>query len=233
MNAYNRPQSPALPTLSPDWVKIWMEKTQDLVLLLDEKDCIAGFFQGGAFANEDLYHWIGQNLAECVSADSMPKLAPLLFNDAARDNLDARWRHINLLGLHSQVIPVLTKCMTLPADTFAKALFCRDLRPLQDATHQFLAIQQELEQNNQSLRDRLEESERPPGLGGVVNTKGMLKMIKQSTYMQVIRETVTNLERQCLQSLLNEADGDHARAAQMAGLSLTEWQEKLTSFEIR
>ncbi len=231
MNAYTRPQSLALPTLSPAWVKLWMEKTQDLVLLLDETDCVVGFFQGGVFATEDLYHWIGQNLADCVSADSSPKLASLLYNDAASDNLEARWRHINFLGLHSQVIPVLTKCMTLPADEFAKAIFCRDLRPLQDATNKFLALQHEFEQSNQSLRDRLQEKDRMQGLGKVVGTNEMLQMIKQTTYTQAIRETVTILERQCLQALLNEAAGDHIRAARMAGLSLDQWQEKLAFFE--
>lgn len=233
MNAYTRPQSLALPTLSPEWVKLWMEKIQDLVLLLDETDCVVGFFQGGSYAMEDLYHWIGQNLTACVSSDSSPKLASLLYNDAANENLDARWRHINLLGLNKQVIPVLTKCMTVPADGFAKAIFCRDLRPLQDATTKFLAFQQELEQNNQSLRARLQEKELAQDRGKDMNTSRMLQMIKQSTYSQAIKETVNILERQCLQALLDEAGRDHMRAARMAGLSLTEWHEKIASFEIR
>ncbi len=60
----------------------------------------------------------------------------------------------------------------------------------------------------------------------------MLQMIKQTTYLQAIRETVTTLERQCLQALLDEAGGDHVRAAEMAGLSLVERRDKLSFFEI-
>ncbi len=232
MNAYYSPQPLTLPTLSPEWVQIWLERTQDLVLLLDETNCIAGVFQAGEFATDDLYHWVGQNLIDCVSADSSPKLASLLYNDAALDSLDARWRHINLLGFHGQVIPVLTKCMTMPAEGFAKVVFCRDLRPLQDVTHKFLAIQQELEQSNQLLRDRLQVKDWVRPLSKVLDTNGMLQMIKQTTYLQAIRETVTTLERQCLQALLDEAGGDHVRAAEMAGLSLVEWRDKLSFFEI-
>lgn len=233
MNAYSRPRTIVLPTLSPEWVRVWMEKTQDLVLLLDDSDCIAAFFHGGAFAADDLYYWIGQNLAAIVSGDSSPKLIPLLANDAASESVDARWRHINLLGLQSQVIPVLARCMSLPGDGFAKAVFCRDLRQLQEATHKFLAIQQELENSNQSLRDQLQKKDSMQSATEVPSTHGMLQMIKQTTYVQAIKESVVILERQCLQALLDEAGGDHVRAARMAGLSLTEWQEKLALFEIQ
>lgn len=233
MNAYSRPRTIALPSLSPESVRVWMERTQDLVLLLDHSDCIAGFFQGGAYAADDLYYWIGQNLAAIVSDDSSPKLIPLLANDAASENLEARWRHINLLGLQNQVIPVLARCMSLRGDGFAKAVFCRDLRPLQEITHKFLAMQQEFDNRNRSLRDELQKKDSIRSTTEVPSTHGLLQKIKQTNYVQVIKETVIILERQCLQALLDEAGGNHKHAAQMAGMSLTEWQERLAFFEIR
>jgi DNA-binding NtrC family response regulator len=123
--------------------------------------------------------------------------------------------------------------MSLPGDEFTKAVFCRDLRQLQEATHKFLAIQQELENSNQSLRDQLQKKHPMQSANEVPSTHGMLQMIKQTTYVQAVKETVIILERQCLQALFDEAGGDHVHAARMAGLSLTEWQEKLALFEIR
>lgn len=222
-----------LPTLSPEWVRVWMERTQDLVLILDESDCIAGFFQGGAYEADDLHYWIGQNLVSMVSADSSAKLIPLLANDAAVEGVDARWRHINLLGLHSEVIPVLARCMSLPGHGFAKAVFCRDLRPLQEATNRFLAIQQELDNSNRSLREELRQKNAPGSLAEVPATHGLLHLIQQTNHDQVIKETVIILEKQCLQVLLDQAGGDPRRAANMAGLSLAQFQEKLTFLGIR
>jgi len=233
MNAFSRHQALSLPALSPECVRKWIEKTQDLVLLLDTSNHIAGFYQDESFDDTDLNHWIGKNLADCLSVESRPKLPPLLDNDAACDDNDARWRHINLLGFHNQVIPILAKCMSLPSDRFSKALFCRDLRPLERANNNFLIAQRELEKSNQDLRNKLEEKERVRHLNKAVDTSGVLSMIKQTTYSQAIRETVTVLERKCLQALLDEARGDHNQAAHTAGLSMVEWHEKLAFFKVR
>lgn len=226
MNAYSRPPGITLPALPAHWVKTWMEKTQDLVLLLDASAQITGIFQSEFFETADTYHWIGQSLSAVVCRDSHPKLPLLLNNDAAQDEDDARWRHINLLRLSGESLPVLARCMSLPGDASAKAIFCRDLRPLKAANDRFQVAQQELEQRNQSLRDRLQQKDSELSAMSALRTEHLVRTIKEANYAQVIRETIQQLERQCLQALLDEAGGDDAKAAAMAGLSLSEWLQK-------
>lgn len=233
MNAYSRPRDIRLPPLSSQGVQRWMEKTQDLVLLLDAADRIAGVFQSEVFAAVDLYHWVGQDLNAIVSADSRPKLPPMLANDLARDGSDARWRHINLLGQSGQMLPVLARCMGLTGHGPVKAVFCRDLRPLQAVNDRWLAAQREWEHSNQALRERLLSQDATRSMAPTLDTDRLLQMIQQTTYAQVIRETVQDLERQCLQALLRDAGGDHARAAGMAGMGLSEWLEKLAALRVR
>ena len=229
MNAYSRPRDVALPTLSANWVRIWMEKTQDIVLLLDESCQIAGVFQSEYFEKAEAYHWIGQDLSSIVSADSSPKLQPLLDNDASLEGGDVRWRHLNLLGLNGQVFPVLAKCMSWPAEGLSKAIFCRDLRPLQEANDRFLLAQQELERRNQLLQDRLQQKESELSAVAALQPHQLVRTIKETSYAKVIEDTVHQLERQCLEALLRDAGGDDAKAAEMAGLDLSEWLKKLAS----
>ena len=231
MNAYSRPHDTALPTLSAQWVRLWLEKTQDLVLLLDAADQIVGVFQSESFEKTEAYHWIGQDLARIVSAESRPKLPLLLDNDAALDSGDPRWRHLNLLGRHEQVFPVLARFMSWPGDGPVKAIFCRDLRPLQEANDRFLLAQQELEARNQSLQARLQHQDREGSAFAGLHTDQLVRTIKETSYAQAIQETVHHIEKQCLQALLADAGGNNAKAAEMAGLALSEWLEKLASVQ--
>lgn len=233
MNAFSRPFAVTLPALSPDWVQLWIEKTQDLVFMLDREAQIAGLFQNQTFAQEDVNHWIGQNLSAIVSAESQAKL-PLLFeNDVSLQGADARWRHINLMDRQGQVIPVLARCMSLPGQGSLRALFCRDLRSMQDLNNRFISVQQALEQDNLALRERMRAKELSLPGASALPIAGVVESIKQSTYARAIAETVQDLEKQCLHALLREAGGSDARAAELAGLSLQEWLDKAELFELR
>lgn len=228
MNASSQPFPVELPSLPSEQVRLWMEKTQDLVFLLDGVDRIAYVFQDGSFHTQDAHHWIGQSLEAVVSVESRVKIPLLLANDAAQDDSDARWRHINLTGFSQNNVPVLARYMTLPGDqAVSRALFCRDLRTLEAMNHRFLSLQQELERSHMSMRNKLTLKERQLARAqAAVSVQGMLHAIDRSTYTQAIRETVNHLERQCLHALLDDARGDPALAAKRAGLSMDEWLNK-------
>ncbi len=232
MNAFRRPSRVVLPDLSSDRLEILIEKTQDLVILLNDENIVVGFLQDNLFDETDLNSWIGQNFSDLLFVDSISKLKSLLENDASKEDTNARWRHINLKGLNSKVLPVLAKAMRLPADAFSQAIFCRDLRPAEKANKKFIEAQQQLENVNLALRNQLSERDKQLIQQELVNPKKLQLLINQTSYEQVINETIANLERQCLQSFLKEANGNQSLAAKMAGLTNDELIEKLRFFQI-
>ena len=236
MNAYSRPQDVALPTLSPEWVRRWIEQTQDLVILLDAQDGIAGVIQNGSFATADVLHWMGQALRAIVSIDTQPKVRPLLDNDVARADADTRWRHLNLLGFAGNTIPVLMRYMRLNGPQGpARVLCCRDLRGEETRNNRFIQTQQELETSHQSLRANLTalELEMQRLRSQAVTVDQLVARIKQASFAQVIEETHQSLQRRCLQSLLNESAGDHDRAAALAHCTRQEWADLVLSLGLR
>ena len=233
MNAFRRPTEVLLPELSSRSFKSLIEKTQDLVLLLDGANHVVGFFQEDLFNEIDLHSWIGRKFSDILCNDSINKLKPLLENDAAKEYTDARWRHVNLQGHDSRVIPVLSKAMSFQGDTFVKAIFCRDLRPIERKNNNFIEAQQQLEVVNQSLRNKLSEKELQFLQKEHVNEKKLLLSIHKTSYTEVIKESVANLERQCLKALLKEANGNEQLAAKMSGLQMDELQEKIKLYQVQ
>ena len=221
MTAYSQPQPLTLPSLSADWVRRWVQKTQDLVLLLDTQDRIAGVLQDGRYAPEDVHHWWGLSLLEAVSPDTRPKVALLLANDAACEQADDRWRHINLVSAHGAMLPVLMRYMQLPqGQPSMRAVICRDLRATADLSLRHQSAHREFEQTMQSLhhtlRQKEQELERLRAQSHPVDR--MVSQIKRSGFDQVIGQATRLLQRQCLQALLEQAGGDPGRAAQSAGV---------------
>lgn len=117
MSAHSQPALLNLPTLAVASVQDCIEKTHDLVLLLSADEHIAGVFQTRVFESRDIHFWIGQPLRGVVSADSQVKLPWLFDHDASQQDPQAIWRHINLLGLDGQHIPVRALFMTLRGNT--------------------------------------------------------------------------------------------------------------------
>jgi transcriptional regulator with PAS, ATPase and Fis domain len=233
MNAFRLPQEVLLPELSAQGFKSLLEKSQDLVLLLDTANVVVGFIQDELFNEIDLHNWIGQNFSDILCNDSIKKLKPLLENDAAKEYTDARWRHVNLQGHDSRVIPVLTKAMSFQGDTFVKAIFCRDLRATEKQINKFIEMQQQFEVVNQSLRNKLSEKELQLLQNEQVNEKKLLLSIHNTSYKEVIKESVANLERQCLKALLKEANGNKQLAAKLSGLQMDELQEKIKLYQVQ
>lgn len=224
MNAYSRPYDLNIPALSPELVRLWIEKTQDLVLLISADERISGAFQSDVFNASDVNHWIGQPLIAMVSKESQVKVPMLLNNDASLDSSDAIWRHINLMDPHGNAIPVRALCMTLQnGNDLIRCLFCRDLRSIQDLNNRFIGIQQDLQTENFELRTSLLRADQSLDVRQIVGS------IKQSSYQQVINETVQNLERDCIRALLSETNGDHHLAASLAGCELDDWLRKVTT----
>jgi hypothetical protein len=232
MSAHSQPALLKLPTLTVGSVQDCVEKTHDLVLLISADEHIAGVFQTRVFESRDVHFWIGQPLRGVVSADTQVKLPVLFAHDAAQQDPQAIWRHINLLGLDGQPIPVRALFMTLQGehDTL-RCLFCRDLRSAQDTHDRFVTLHQDLLCENAHLRDQLIQLRRDRSPAGLA-IDPIVRSIKRSTYQKAIEETVENLERACMRALLMEAAGDHRRAAELAGCDIGLWLCKAAHLQL-
>ncbi len=230
MSAYSRPYAVTMPDLDADWVRRWVQKSQDLVLLLDPQDRILGVLHDGLFGDADAHHWIGQALLDVVSPDTRPKVALLLANDVAREEADDRWRHINLLGAHGAVLPILVRYMQLTdAAHPTRLVMGRDLRATQDLNQRHLMAHREIEQTVLDLRDTLRQKDQEMTRlrEASIDVQRLVQQIKQGGFDQVIEQTSLLLQRQCLQALLDLAHGDPARAAGLAGMDPKSWGERV------
>lgn len=226
MSAHSRPYPFNVPSLSAESVRLCVEKTHDLVFLIDADTCIAGAFPTSVFEANDVHFWIGQRLADVVSSDSKVKIPHLLQHDASTHDSEAIWRHINLMGFHHNTIPVRALYATLQdAHETIRCLFCRDLRPSQDMHNRFIAQQQSLLNENALLQASLDQKNLECDTRHV-HIDSIVQSIKQSSYQQVMLNTVEGLERDCMRALLAEVSGDHHRAAQLSGCALPDWLSK-------
>ena len=228
MNAYSRPYAVPMPDLPADGVRLWAEKSQDLVFMLDMQDRILSVLHSELFDAQDAHHWLGLNLQAVFSPDTQAKVALLLANDAARPGCDARWRHLNLQAADGRSLPVLARYLSLPPahGMPTRTVLFRDLRPMEAMTQRYINAHQDLERSYLELRSHLAAL---PAPWPVAPVPDLVARIKQTGYVQVMDEVVQSLERQCLQALLHEAGGDAQRAADMAGCSLEDWQRRLAA----
>jgi hypothetical protein len=226
MNAQSRRYELDMPKLSAKAVRLYAEKTQDLVLSITTDGYIAGALQTTVFSPIDINFWIGQHLTSIASSDSKVKIPMLLDNDASITTSNAIWRHINLIGLNGNNIPVRAIYMTLEnSNQIVHCLFCRDLSSAQEVNDRFIAAQQELLNKNYLLQSELDEKIRQlNNLSSPVDF--LVNSIKQFSYEKIINDTVNNLERECMRTLLLEAGGDHERAAGIAKCNLKDWLTK-------
>lgn len=233
MSAYSRPDILTLPSLPSEAVRLCIEKTQDLVILISPENLIAGVLQTSIFETADIHHWIGQPLASIVSPESQVKIPLLLENDAAHTDKNAIWRHINLIGFKGDNIPVQALYMKLTSEENQfRLLFCRDLRPMQDMSSRFSALHEDLMQENLLLRNTLEKQTRQAAKASGLEMDHLVNSIKQSSYKKVISDTVHNLERDCIRALLQEVGGDHVRAADLAGCDMKDWLVKVAMLKM-
>ena len=94
-------------------------------------------------------HWIGNDLAATVAADSRPKVIGLM-QDAARS--ESRWRHINHLASDGRSVPMLYCCVQLGQEG-RMVLFGRDQRALSALQQRLMNAQATLEEDYSRLRD--------------------------------------------------------------------------------
>lgn len=232
MSAFNHPCAVTWPDLDAQWVRRWVQKTQDLVLMLDTHDRVSGALHDGVFAKDDVNHWMGQALLAVVSPDTRPKIPLLLANDTARDEADDRWRHINLLGHDGTPMPILARYMRLPDLAHpTRVLICRDLRATQDLNQRHLLAYQEIEQTVLDLRQSLRQKDLEMARlrEASIDIQRLVEQIKLGGFDQVIRQTTRLVQRQCLQCLLDLAQGDTAQAARWAGIDPQTWAERVRS----
>ena len=232
MNAQSRPYELDMPELSSKSVRLCAEKTQDLVLSITADGYIAGALQTNVFNSIDINFWIGQHLTSVASPDSKVKIPMLLDNDASLSASHAIWRHINLIGLNGNNIPVRAIYMTLKnPNQIIHCLFCRDLSSTQELNNRFIAAQQELLNKNYFLQSKLDEK-----ISQLNNqhlpVNFLVDSIKQFSYQKIINDAVNNLERECMRTLLLEAEGDHERAADIAKCDLKIWLAKAAHLKL-
>lgn len=230
MSAHSHPPAVSLPSLSAHWVHRWVQKTQDLVLLLDDRNHIAGALQDGVYAASDIHHWIGLHLCDVVSPDTRPKIDVLLANDVALDVADDRWRHLNLLSQNGTMLPVLMRYMQVPdIKQPMRTIICRDLRATADLSLRHQSAHREFEQTMLELRDTLHQQEQEIAhlRGQSIDLRRLVDQIKRGGFNQVIDQATQLLRRQCLQTLLDQSGGDAQQAARLAMVDDATW-ERLT-----
>lgn len=220
-----RPQTDILPALSSGWVRLFIEKTQDLTLVIDHDTVVIDAFHSEGFSTNEVSHWIGHPVRSIVGPESVGKIDLLLSNDVSENTADARWRHINLVGQAGTFIPVLARYMVLKSIAQeAQVLVLRDLRSLQAANDRFAAAQRELEYD---FSERLKKLESTARASVDFSVGRILERIEGSAFDKVIAETASALERRCLVALLKDAGGNHDLAAKAARMTLEDWIGKL------
>jgi hypothetical protein len=228
-------QSVTLPALSSAWVRLLIDKTQDLTLFIDQNSIVIDAVHSDSFSAADVSHWIGHPVRSIVGPESVGKIDVLMSNDASETSSAVPWRHINLVGAAGLFIPVLARYLVLRSDgQEAQMLVLRDLRPLQAANDRFLAAQREMEyQYNEKLR-KLESPARDLNGQGTTDApvENVLSQIERSPFDKVIAETASALEKRCLMAILQEAGGSHDVAAKVAKMPLDAWMEKIKSHNL-
>lgn len=216
------------PTLSPFWVRLLIEKTQDLALIINGKGIVTEVFRSDSFAHEDSSHWIGSSLHSIVGPESVGKVDILLSNDLGESTSDDRWRHINLMSATGAFIPVLARYITLKGETReTRIIVLRDLRALRTANERFAEAQRELEFEYSERIRKLNMKDRAPAETSKDGTpvEHVLGKIGRTPLDKVIDETTAALERRCLIAILQESGGKHSVAAKVAKMPLDRWMD--------
>lgn len=218
------------PALSSSWLRLLIEKTQDLSLIIDDDTTIIEVLYSDSFATEDVSGWTGLPLRSIVGPESVGKIDVLLSNDIGQPNSDARWRHINLVTGAGAFLPVLARYMALINDSReTRVVILRDLRAQQAANDRFIDAQRELEFEYSERIRKLTPPDRVRAAAEVegIPVEHVLAQMGKSSLDKVIAETATALEKRCLMTILQEADGQHSIAAKVARMPLETWMDRV------
>lgn len=238
MATAHHPQSARLPALSAARVRLLIEKTQDLTLLIDHDLIVIDALQTEAFSTADVSHWIGHPLKSILGPESLEKLDILLLNDVSEDSSDIRWRHINLSSSRGGFIPVLARYLVLKGELEeTRMLVMRDLRAQQTTNDRFAAAQreteltytkrlQELQGTIQSLTNRIVSDVSD------VSVEHILAQVENARFDKVIADTARSLEKRCLLAILQGSGGNHELAAKTVKMSIDEWMNELQKHSI-
>jgi len=218
------------PTLSSPMLRLLIEKTQDLSLVIDDDATVVEALHSGNFDARDVSGWVGLPLRSIVGPESIEKIDVLLSNDVSQPTSDPRWRHINLIGASKGFIPVLARYIALNYDAQeTRVVILRDLRAQQAANDRFVEAQRELEFEYSERIRRLTPTSKAlatPAAEGIP-VEHVLEKIGKTSLDKVIAETTSALERRCLITILQEAGGRHNIAAKVAGMPLETWMDRV------
>ena len=218
------------PTLSSPMLRLLIEKTQDLSLVIDDDATVVEALHSGNFDAGDVSGWIGSPLRSIVGPESTGKIDVLLSNDVSQPTSDSRWRHINLIGASKGFIPVLARYIVMSDDNQkARLVILRDLRAQQAANDRFAEAQRELEfEYSERIRQLTPTSKAlaTPVADGIP-VEHVLEKIGKTSLDKVIAETASALERRCLMTILQESGGRHSVAAKVARMPLETWIDRV------
>ncbi|MEM9432422.1 MAG: hypothetical protein AAGA12_00765 [Pseudomonadota bacterium] len=110
----------------------------DITLQLSVDGQIIDVFCSSQFDAKKFGNWIGRSFGEVVTPDSAPKVAGLLADNAASEDNEGRWRHLNLELIDGESMPLLLKYFKFEKDGVNVAVVTgRDLGPMVDAQARF------------------------------------------------------------------------------------------------
>lgn len=217
------PPAVPLPPLEPFQAGLLLAHAVDFVFHLSADGVILA---ANAAADRDMLtvgHWIGRPLVDVATEDSRGKVGPLLAEDAADVQSDARWRHLNFDTVDGRDVPLLLKHLRLGAPQGAvRLLIARDLRPMGAMQRQFQSVLRQIEVAAFGDAAPAPSGACPVGLPG-----GLGARIGTQPLDLIVAEVVRALERVCLREAMARTQGDRARAAALLGLSPDDFDRRI------
>lgn len=206
-----------IPDLTSAQVEHLLVGLADILIRLDASGRITSVTDTAGITKGAETAWIGKTLTEVASPESAGKIEKLISADAASGGAPP-WRHINLLAAGNASIPILVKHFALTAGPIQLRLIAgRDLRPLQQAQVKFQEAAAELERRM---------SQRAAGgasRSGVSVLVGGTHVLGSKPIDDIVKEAADRVQEAFFSEAMRHAGGDPEKAAQLLGLTTSEF----------
>lgn len=204
----------------------------DLLLVLNGEGVIVDILAADGLGASFPKTWQGQRFSDLLGPESLSKLDALMARDAGREGSGARWRHLNLSDGAGSSVPMLLKYASVQGEGGVTGLLmARDLRPTIELQTRFRDSHRELEARLEAA-PRIEAAARLPNgrplpqrgdatrRAAAVIIDSMITRLGQHPLEHILHETCRVLERLCITEALERAQGNHAAAAHLLGISV-------------
>jgi hypothetical protein len=203
----------AIPDLTSAQVEHLLVGLADILIKLDGAGRIISVIDNAAITNGAETGWIGKMLPAVVSPESVSKTEKLIDPQTLSEG-PKPWRHINLVTASGGMIPLLVKHFCLNAGPVELYLLAgRDLRPLQQIQAKFQAATAELERR----------SDRRAGKTDFATLLGGANILGTKSIDDIVKEAADMVQQAFFAEAMRHAGGDPEKAAQLLGLSTSEF----------